>query len=50
MNCPHCAVITCTGYVRRVTRDEIADAVCSVFRHHHPGFLHLVTKQPISEG
>jgi hypothetical protein len=19
---------------------------CSVFRHHHPGFLHLVTKQP----
>ena len=19
---------------------------CSVFRHHHPGFLHFVTKQP----
>jgi hypothetical protein len=22
---------------------------CSVFRHHHPGFLHFVTKQPLYE-
>src|SRR6266849_343617 len=28
-------IFSCTGYVRRVTHDEIADAVCTVYRHHH---------------
>jgi hypothetical protein len=28
------------------TQNALSHATCSVFHHHHPGFLHFVTKQP----
>ena len=40
------------AFLPHTPHETLADGIgswCSVFRHHHPGFLHFVTKQPLYE-